>query len=901
MRNAPFFLTAVFVAASVSVLDMSAAGRLASVGAGLVEPILTVPGELDAMLGHGHVQGASCSENAIYLSYARGVFKLDWDGHVTESCTSRGHLGDIAYADGRIYGVYGLDGVGENESPCFVSVWDEDLNPIAERQYPELLNYRGFGPAVVLDGVLYTSGTLRDDASRTNRWAHPPHRDVTVFGLSTNNLSLLWRHDVEFDYPIHFGVQTFGTDGVNILYGNYGARKEEGNVRNLNFSRTTKDFKLIDSQSFNAAEGFCLVPETVSGRNAPVFFRVVALGGNMQQWTKGVNPPRVRLEFFEYDPITGCMRSITDYSRGSGGRQPVLEERRSGLEGFRSACDSAGQKGRFCVGIATSMEKIRPRDGALPLAARSFSVRLARGEKESVQLFVMPRTDTLKNVSVAVDMGRSGFASSNISVSTLGYVNITNAPPYGAGVDEPSSSAPGYVRKSVKCQLGWWPDPILSHVKRVDVALGDVQGFWIRVSAPSCQKAATYSGHVIVSADDAVPASFPFTVRVNDFNVPQTPELPLAVSFRPAPGPSGWVDNDESRRLIGDPLAPVNIWKRHKDEWRDFITDRYISYDWLSCCNSSYPDFAMLARQARNGLEGRFNLGYWFPPAVLTNESEVVAWRRDVSDRLVKAFRQARAQGLLHRAYLYGCDEAGIENFDRIAFAVDELKRRMPGVPLSTTAFDSTYGMTGALSRIDWFTPQTSAFDSDMAVAARSSGKKVWWYFACDQHAPYANCFIEGQAIEMRSVMGAQAVKYRPDGFLYYENSIWCSSRPVGDSPFTNWDPRGWEWDPRGRRNYHGDGSWTCVGPDGIPLSTIRLENFADGLEDYAYAMALERKIAALERKGDGGDPAARLWLRRARALLAVPREVVDSVRNFSDDPATLYRWRDEMADLIEK
>lgn len=42
-------------------------------------------------------------------------------------------------------------------------------------------------------------------------------------------------------------------------------------------------------------------------------------------------------------------------------------------------------------------------------------------------------------------------------------------------------------------------------------------------------------------------------------------------------------------------------------------------------------------------------------------------------------------------------------------------------------------------------------------------------------------------------------------------------------------------------------------------------------------------------------------WVRRARKALAVPREVVDTLANFNDDPGALYRWRDEMADLIEQ
>ena len=42
-------------------------------------------------------------------------------------------------------------------------------------------------------------------------------------------------------------------------------------------------------------------------------------------------------------------------------------------------------------------------------------------------------------------------------------------------------------------------------------------------------------------------------------------------------------------------------------------------------------------------------------------------------------------------------------------------------------------------------------------------------------------------------------------------------------------------------------------------------------------------------------------WAQRAREALAVPREVMDSMTNYTDDPAVLYRWRDEMADLIEE
>ena len=76
-------------------------------------------------------------------------------------------------------------------------------------------------------------------------------------------------------------------------------------------------------------------------------------------------------------------------------------------------------------------------------------------------------------------------------------------------------------------------------------------------------------------------------------------------------------------------------------------------------------------------------------------------------------------------------------------------------------------------------------------------------------------------------------------------------------------------------------------------VSTIRLENFADGLEDYAYAKMLEKRLSENPGKTPG-------WTEKAKALIAVPSRVVESVWSFSNDPQAIYGWRDAMADMIE-
>jgi hypothetical protein len=558
-------------------------------------------------------------------------------------------------------------------------------------------------------------------------------------------------------------------------------------------------------------------------------------------------------------------------------KERVRKERRmKEMAAFGAACAAAGQTGPFLLGTASSMEKIRPRAGALPAPARQVSLRLARGEKESVQLFVAPRRERLRDVRVTVSplvldgsRGATVFPADRLSVSLLGYLKVVKPAPYPAGRNVPRDAAPGYERKAFPCEQGWWPDPILSFLPSADIAVGDVQGFWLRAHAPEDQKPGLYRGTLTVTAAGGCAQTLPLTVRVNGFLLPRTPLLPLAVTFG--------LPNEK------DPQAPGRQGRLQRAAWADFLADRYLSWDNLY--HSSQPDFEMLERQRARGLLGRYNLGYWDIPG--EGEAGKAKWRERTLARLKKAYGEAKARGMLDRAYVYGCDEANKKTFPRIRWAAEELRRALPGVPISTTAYDRRYGIDSPLSPIDWFTPQTTVYDREQADRARAAGRQVWWYFACDQKAPAANSFIESQAIEMRSVMGAQAVKYRPDGFLYYHISIWKSRRPITSGPFTDWEPQSWT-------TYHGDGSWTCCGPGGLPLSTIRLENFADGLEDYAYAVLLERKVAARKAKDDA-------FAVKAKKLLAVPRKVVESTRNYTDDPAILYRWRDAMADLIER
>jgi hypothetical protein len=548
-------------------------------------------------------------------------------------------------------------------------------------------------------------------------------------------------------------------------------------------------------------------------------------------------------------------------------------ERQSAVVRFQQACADAGQPAKeFLVGLASSMEKILPREASFELQpAREIEVSLARNEKESFQIAVLPVAAGLKQVAVAVSDLKSAagavFSRNQVQCEVVGYVQTKARPPYGTS------------------HIGWWPDPILNFLGPVEVAAGDLQSFWIRVRAPKDQAPGTYRGALTVSAEGVVPLSFPLTVRVRAFAVPTHSPLPVAITFGPHDYPA-----DEKQPLEGEwrnaPDYPVNAWRKHKLAWAEMLADYYINYD--SLYRHGPPDFEVVKHLHDRGQLVAFNLGNF------DGLSRDPAAAGKAFEGLRTAYDEAARLGVIDHAYIYGFDECKPEMFPQLEQAARKLRSAFPGALLMTTSYDDSYGMGTVVKTMDAWCPLTPKFNPEQAAKARAAGRSVWWYICCGPHHPHANMFLEYPAIEGRLLMGAMTAKQRPDGFLYYQVSIWNSRKPITTGPFTDWDPRSWT-------TYHGDGSWTCVGPDGTPLPTIRLENFRDGLEDYAYTVILEELIRRRESQATILDSTEQTWLDEARRARLVPEALVKTMTEYSREPVHLYAWRNRLGDLIER
>ncbi len=531
----------------------------------------------------------------------------------------------------------------------------------------------------------------------------------------------------------------------------------------------------------------------------------------------------------------------------------------------------------MAVGQARATERVMPRDAFVARGADEVQVRLAKNETECFQIVVANLGEDLREVGVAVEGDLNGengtgvFSAVNVKPCVTGFGNVYEQAAYR-------------MHPGCRARMGWYPDPILDFQKTADVKGDDVQSFWVRVKAPEGQAAGTYRGNLLVSAVRAdgsrVSRRVPLKVRVNGFALPKVSPLPLMVKFGPNTHRTV-LEPSLKKRIDADPQSPVNIWKKHFDVWVDFLADNYITMDNIYLTNAKdlkdiyLPAWKRLKRQDRLGWHC---IGYWKQlPEGADGEKR---WSNGNLAMLKANYEMLRREDLLEGAYLYGADEVPMNQIENCRKAAATLHKEFSGIPVTTTGCTRGGGAKGSPgeplgSVIDMFIPTTEGWQRGVAdpVKVRAEGRQLGWYICNNPDYPYAQMFVESEPVEARMLMGAMTAKYEPDAFLVWQISVWNSERPIESGPFTNARVRTWTSD-------NGDGCWVYAGPDGIPLSTVRLENFRDGLDDLWYVKLYERKFG---KKPD------------------IPESLVRDLRDFSRDPAQLAAWREAIADALEK
>lgn len=215
-------------------------------------------------------------------------------------------------------------------------------------------------------------------------------------------------------------------------------------------------------------------------------------------------------------------------------------------------------------------------------------------------------------------------------------------------------------------------------------------------------------------------------------------------------------------------------------------------------------------------------------------------------DLLVKYYEKLKSNPeWLKKAYFYPVDEP--QNAEAYAIynaAVERRNRLAPGLNIVTpfntdrvtvdgkesTSVELQAGKSNILCGISNVASQDD-IHSEMMNEVKN-GSRAWWYVCCNPGGDYCNFFVDKDALEQRILMWQQK-SLDITGLLY-----WCAT----------WCDNGNPWETsKTWLDYSAAGDGCIIYPGGYigldePVSTIRLVNIADGMEDYdCFALAEEK------------------------------------------------------------
>lgn len=547
-----------------------------------------------------------------------------------------------------------------------------------------------------------------------------------------------------------------------------------------------------------------------------------------------------------------------------------------------AGASTPGLAANLRIGTASPMVKVMiagqhkgwPFEGTLD--ATSYSLSLARNEHEGFQVVLIPDanvTNARVTVSALQPTGDQGAFNGTVGTWLVAHVKGTTQPRSDLNIEYP----PYLIDYNLTDNPNYWPDPLLTFKDTCNINAGDRVAFWINVATLSSTPAGDYTATVTAQADNAAPVTLQLNVRVWDITLPVKPTLPTAFSI--------------------DSLWQVSAV--YRGAYTTAIRDKFYAMQ---------RDHRLSVTEIYSAPKSTS----WFAPWLATNSTFGLGnVPNAIGSGLTTLYQYFMGLGRLNETYVYGYDEVTSDKYQEMYNTFSSVHTTYPGVRTMTTAYDGSFGTAPnssfLRSAVDIWVPGIVTYSQTAATQLRAEGKDMWWYIAEGPRHPFPNILLEYPPIEGRLLLGAMTHKYDAGGFLYYAVTNYGYGlvpqykeldSPITSGPYTNWDAR-----TLVSTKYNGftdaDGCLYYPGPAEVgPLPSIRVENIRDGLEDYEYLYQL-RTMVSLVGRCTPSTPQAQAWLQNARALLAVPGNVVTSIATYTRDPAVLDDFRRQVAEAI--
>jgi len=553
------------------------------------------------------------------------------------------------------------------------------------------------------------------------------------------------------------------------------------------------------------------------------------------------------------------------------------------------------------------------RDDPAPQDVPPAAVSLARNEKEPLQLAIRSgRAHAGVRIEVDPPENEQGTTLDAVEVNLVGYVPIDHATSYYRAV------TPAWHRKyptaAARCD-GWpgpWPDPLLPQTT-FDLAAGATQPIWITVGAGKEAPAGDYTGRVRLVSGDETLAEVPFRVHCWDFTVPDENHVAAIYDVRLGHGSALWgkpldemypeiVRFMAQRRLCPDTIRPTPVFK---------LKDGRPVADFAEFDRAAAWYFHELKLPFAYTPWNFYLFGWGHPPKTIFGQRPYPGDPPyDGVDRArlrpeYKAMYQAclklywdhlKQKGWDKKVVLYISDEP-FDQHEHIRTQMkalcDMIHEVDPAIPIYSSTWKHVPEWDGYLDV--WGIGHYGRVPVEKMAELRAAGDRIWFttdgqmctdtpYCAVERLLPHYCFQVGAEAYEFWGVAWLTYNPYRYGWHAYIHqtsepgNSFWVRY-PNGD----------------GFLLYPG----APIGHDGL-VSSIRLEQAREGVEDYEYLHLLRGLIRQAQSAGRD-TTAAEAAMQQAAALITIPNTGGRYSSKILPEPGAVYEVRKAVASAVEQ
>ncbi len=545
-----------------------------------------------------------------------------------------------------------------------------------------------------------------------------------------------------------------------------------------------------------------------------------------------------------------------------------------------------GQNKSVTYGLFPSTKKIRPHQAVGK--KKTIQLYAAKNEYESFQIAVEGPIKILDMIPRRLD-GAASISAKYIKIYREELIKVNKKSNYDGA-------------------RGWWPDALIPrkdvHSREmrnafpIDIPAHENRAIWVDLFIPPDTPSGLYKGEISICLEQNTVIPVEFKVTVWDFTLPSISSLPTAFGF------SGW---DVLFGHFNDPdnhyedIIPLSMKYLDAALMHRLTLSSVFHEDW-SIYGSMPIDFTRFDRTWRPFLEGK-DLPFGLQNAKMTSaeipekgksEFQKIDFWKDFSTHF-------KNKGWFDILFDYSFDEPQTaEDYTLIINRAALIHRADPSLRTLVTTDIQEARKYGVKDKIDIWVPivncvhgkpfklcYSNVYNKNLRKSYNHilyQGKELWWYQSCMSHgctgmppndrceSDYPSYMIDHPAV-MNRIMSWMTFFYDIYGELYF-STIYA---------YTEGNP----WKDQYYFGGNGDGTLFYPGsPDKIggkthiPITSIRLKQIREGMEDYEYMIILEKN--GLRRKA-----------------ISEMKNLIKNAYSFSHNAQKLQKIRKRLAKII--